>query len=104
MPVMANTVTDVRALSTWPPGEGVLDVPSKVTTEQGRKDRVAFLYESVTPSSTRRHRIASHIAAVEAQKDFWLASTDLDAALIGGGVARDNASGATASRAGAAGE
>jgi outer membrane protein TolC len=49
-----------------------------------------------------RQRIAAHIAAVEAKRDFWLASTDLDAALIGGGVARDRAARATANRAGAA--
>jgi outer membrane protein TolC len=34
-----------------------------------------------------RQRIAANIAAVEAQRDFWLASTDLDAVLVGGGVA-----------------
>ncbi len=33
-----------------------------------------------------RQRIAANIAAIEAQRDFWLASADLDAALIGGGV------------------
>ena len=49
-----------------------------------------------------RQRIAAHIAAVEAKKDFWLASTDLDDALIGGGGARDRAARATANRAGAA--
>ena len=34
-----------------------------------------------------RRRIAANIAAIEAQKDFWLASADLDAAMIGGGFA-----------------
>jgi outer membrane protein TolC len=33
-----------------------------------------------------RQRITANIAAIEAQKNFWLASTDLDAALIGGDV------------------
>ncbi len=33
-----------------------------------------------------QRRIAAHIAAVEAQKDFWLANTDLEAAIVGGGV------------------
>jgi len=33
-----------------------------------------------------QRRIAANIAAIEAQKDFWLASTDLDAAVVGGGV------------------
>jgi outer membrane protein TolC len=33
-----------------------------------------------------RQRVAVQIAATEAQRDFWLASTDLDAAIAGGGV------------------
>ena len=33
-----------------------------------------------------RQRITANIAAIEAQKNFWLASADLDAALIGGDV------------------
>jgi outer membrane protein TolC len=39
-----------------------------------------------------RQRIAANIAAIEAQRDFWLASSALDAALVGGGAAAaDNA-------------
>ena len=34
-----------------------------------------------------QRRIAANIAAIEAQRDFWLATTDLDAAVFGGGVA-----------------
>jgi outer membrane protein TolC len=34
-----------------------------------------------------RQRIAANIAAIEAQRDFWLASSELDAALSGGGAA-----------------
>jgi hypothetical protein len=34
-----------------------------------------------------RQRIAANIAAIEAQRDFWLARSSLDAALIGGGAA-----------------
>ncbi len=33
-----------------------------------------------------RQRLAVNIAAIEAERDFWLASTNLDAALAGGGV------------------
>jgi outer membrane protein TolC len=33
-----------------------------------------------------RQRIASTIAAIEAEREFWLAATELDAALIGGGA------------------
>jgi outer membrane protein TolC len=34
-----------------------------------------------------RQRVAVNIASIEAQRDFWLASTDLGAAVAGGGVA-----------------
>lgn len=34
-----------------------------------------------------RQRLTSNIAAIEAQRDFWLASTNLGAAITGGGVA-----------------
>jgi outer membrane protein TolC len=34
-----------------------------------------------------QRRMAANIAAIEAQRDFWLATTDLDAAVVGGGVA-----------------
>lgn len=34
-----------------------------------------------------RQKIGSHAAAIEAQRNFWLASTDLSAAIIGGGGA-----------------
>jgi outer membrane protein TolC len=33
-----------------------------------------------------RQRVAVNIAGIEAQRGFWLASTDLDAAVTGGGV------------------
>jgi len=36
-----------------------------------------------------RERITANIASIEAQKDFWLASANLDAALIGGNVESD---------------
>ena len=50
------------------------------------------------------YRIVSlaNVAAIEAQRDFWLASADLDAALIGGGAGRgESTAGATASSANA---
>ena len=34
----------------------------------------------------QRQRIGSSVAAIEAQRNFWLASTDLSAAIIGGGA------------------
>jgi len=49
-----------------------------------------------------RQRITANIAAIEAQRDFWLASADLDAALIGGGAGRgESTARATASSANA---
>jgi outer membrane protein TolC len=45
-----------------------------------------------------RQRIAANIAAIEAQKSFWLASTDLDAALIGGDVAGEGSASRLAPR------
>ncbi len=44
-----------------------------------------------------RQRISSHVAAIEAQRDFWLAETDMRAAIIGGGTAPDEAQGRTSS-------
>lgn len=38
--------------------------------------------------SEARQRIAASVAAIEAKRDFWLADTDLDAAIIGGGADR----------------
>ncbi len=36
--------------------------------------------------SEARQRIAANIAAIEAQRDYWLANTELDAAISGGGA------------------
>jgi outer membrane protein TolC len=49
-----------------------------------------------------RERIASSISAIESQRDFWLADTNLSSAILGGGrggaaEASDNAGSATAS-------
>jgi outer membrane protein TolC len=40
-----------------------------------------------------RQRIASTAAAIEAQRDFWLADTNLSAAIAGGGVLMDDGGG-----------
>jgi outer membrane protein TolC len=37
-----------------------------------------------------QHRVTANVAAIEAQRDFWLANTNLEAALLGGGMARDS--------------
>jgi len=41
--------------------------------------------------SEARQRIAANVAAIEAARDFWLASVDLGAAVAGGGVAGSKA-------------
>ncbi len=51
-----------------------------------------------------RQRIAANIAAIEAQRNFWLANADFDAALIGGGVEADGGTAAAAASNGTAGE
>ena len=42
-----------------------------------------------------RQRVAANIAAIEAQRDFWLASSELDAALAGGAATSENARAST---------
>jgi outer membrane protein TolC len=39
-----------------------------------------------------RQRVLSTTSGVEAQRDFWLAAVDLDAAILGGGVSREGSS------------
>ena len=39
-----------------------------------------------------QRRIAANLAAIEAQRDFWLASANLDAAIVGGDVSEDDGS------------
>ena len=43
-----------------------------------------------------QRRINANIAAIEAQRDFWLATTNLDAAIVGGGEARSQPIGSAA--------
>lgn len=50
-----------------------------------------------------RDRIASNSAAIEAQRDYWLASTDLHTAILGGGVGSGTPSGARVMASGASG-
>jgi outer membrane protein TolC len=43
-----------------------------------------------------RQRLAAQVAAIEAQRNFWLASTDLRVAVVGGGVAGSDSTGSQA--------
>jgi hypothetical protein len=49
-----------------------------------------------------RQRISTGSMAIEAQRDFWLASTDLDTAVAGGGVAGGMSEGTRTTVSGAA--
>jgi outer membrane protein TolC len=46
-----------------------------------------------------RQRISATVSAIEAQRDFWLASTDLLTSVVGGGVAGRGGSRTTAAAA-----
>jgi outer membrane protein TolC len=56
--------------------------------------------------SEARQRITANIAAIEAQRDFWLANTNLDVAIVGGGVVGSDSSAprASANQSGRTGE
>jgi hypothetical protein len=57
IPVTAKTVADLRALSTWPPGDWVLDVPHQWwPATQRRKGGMAFLHQSLTCWGRLLHR------------------------------------------------
>jgi outer membrane protein TolC len=51
-----------------------------------------------------RQRLVVNIAAIEAQRDFWLAATNLGAAVVGGGVAAGGTSAAASASGGTASE
>jgi outer membrane protein TolC len=71
----------------------------------GYRDRILPLRQVITDETTLRYgamqidvfalltearqRVTVNIAAIEAQRDFWLASANLTAAVAGGGVAGD---------------
>jgi outer membrane protein TolC len=42
-----------------------------------------------------RQRVASTMSGVEAERDFWLAAVDLDAAILGGGVSGTSGEGSS---------
>lgn len=48
----------------------------------------AMLIDVFTVLAEARQRILAAIAAIEAKRDFWIAKTDLQVAIVGGGVAR----------------
>ncbi|MGH6869479.1 MAG: TolC family protein, partial [Methylocella sp.] len=48
----------------------------------------AMLIDVFTVLAEARQRILAKAAAIEAKRDFWIAKTDLQVAIVGGGVAR----------------
>ena len=48
----------------------------------------------------QRAGVASNIAAIQAQRDFWLAVADLSAVVIGGGIGSSDSSAPAVVRAG----
>jgi outer membrane protein TolC len=53
----------------------------------------AMLIDVFSLLAEARQRIAATIAAIEAKRDFWLASADLKAAVVGGGMSGGRADG-----------
>jgi outer membrane protein TolC len=64
-----------------------LALPLRQTiTEETMLRYGAMQIDVFTLLTEARQRLAVNIAAIEAEREFWLASTNLDAALAGGGV------------------
>lgn len=51
-----------------------------------------------------RQQIASRVTATEVQRDFWLASTELSAAIVGGNASNTDVASSGAPAAGGGGE
>jgi outer membrane protein TolC len=64
----------------------------------------AMLIDVFALLAEARQRINVTIAAIEAQRAFWLASVDLGAAVVGGGIAHETAEAARSTVAAPAGE
>jgi outer membrane protein TolC len=57
----------------------------KIVTEETMLNYGAMQVDVFALLTEARQRLAVNVAAIEAQLDFWLASTNLDAAVFGGG-------------------
>ncbi|WP_460451987.1 TolC family protein [Alsobacter sp. SYSU BS001988] len=77
----------------------------KTIQDQSLLQYSGMLVDVTTLITDARARILSNVDAINARRDYWIASTDLKAALVGGGVSGADAGGAaeTASAAPAAG-
>lgn len=75
----------------------------KIIQEQATLQYSGMLVDVTTLITDARARILSNVDAIRARRDFWIAATDLKAALVGGGAGGGEAGGAAASAAPAAG-
>jgi outer membrane protein TolC len=75
----------------------------KTIQDQALLQYSGMLIDVTTLIIDARSRILSNIQAIEAQRDFWVAATDLRAAVIGGGFTGEGFGGETAGSEGVAG-
>jgi outer membrane protein TolC len=68
----------------------------KTILDQSLLQYSGMLIDVTTLIIDARARILSNIQAIEAQRDFWIAATDLKAAMVGGGFSADNFGGEAA--------
>jgi outer membrane protein TolC len=68
----------------------------KTILDQSLLQYSGMLIDVTTLIIDARARILSNIQAIEAQRDFWIAATDLKAAIVGGGFSADNFGGEAA--------
>ena len=75
----------------------------KTVQDQSLLQYSGMLIDVTTLIVDARARILSNIQAIEAQRDFWIAATDLKAATVGGGFTGGNFGGESAGAEGVAG-
>ncbi|AWB25915.1 TolC family protein [Methylobacterium currus] len=75
----------------------------KTIQDQALLQYSGMLIDVTTLIIDARSRILSNIQAIEAQRDFWIAATDLKAAVVGGGFSGGNFGGESAGVEGVAG-
>lgn len=63
----------------------------KIISDEALLRYNAMLVDVFTLLDEARRRILATTASIEAKRDFWIAETDLQAAMIGGGIGRQSA-------------
>ena len=72
----------------------------KIIQDESLLQYNGMLADLFTLIADSRARTLSNVAAIDARRDFWIAEADLQAALIGGGIAGSDAKTATAAAGG----